>query len=838
MASSVESVSSDESDDEPGGGVSTVSAGRTSNDSATQGSEGWNLTRLLETEFPNKRAALFALSRFMIEQESPLGEHTVKPTGNGGRCKRLRCNACVRPRCGFSLSLRWRKGGNATITWNQKPHRHASVRAVRMTKDVCGEILRRMDVCRRQGLSGFDSYNRVNVGMKEEAGVAREPSSISGLVRRQRTREIAQLRANESEEAQVQVARRGSGAPLFVPVAEGDAADLTSALAWVAKKYPNSYLRVVCEGFFVKQVTMILEPQRRVLSLFGETLTLDDTHAKTSSRYKVGGVAVLTNTGKVALGGVSIFANSDIPNWRQFVSDLANAAATTGGRPHRPWRYALADKEASIAAAVESVLRGSVSILSCQWHLRKLLTSKFARCFASWSAVLEQTLIMLTTDHPVRFQKARRRAGRLIDAIANIELRSILITFTHDIVNRRNLQNMQAITHTWNSQSAVESTFSVLKKVGMGPSRCVGDVVRSLAYYMENIGVRQRLAEAKDEAEDVMIPDELAETHVLLTRYAFDLFLEQYVASDQYTCKLDREACAYKVKNTKSKDQVHFREVHVEGGFSCSCNMLIYRGVPCRHLLSVIIASQGSFHYDARLFNTRWLKAQPPLSFAHGSPFTTESASTGSEGREDMTDSDEDIERDADEGLQPQQAYGRRRNSNVTDSDDDIERDADEGLQPQQVYVQRRPSNPRVAATPADRSQDLFHQAKSIIERVGHNPRLLESLTHHLDDFDQTQLDTQGRAAGRLSIQHAEPRQGQPETVRKGAGRTSKKQYKCGRCRKTGHTRNRCPLLTEERTREVLGDEDGSESSQDDSDEGVVPAPRVAARRVQQTPSE
>eukprot|EP00918_Siedleckia_nematoides_P002685 GHVU01006105.1.p1 GENE.GHVU01006105.1~~GHVU01006105.1.p1 ORF type:complete len:512 (+),score=30.43 GHVU01006105.1:257-1792(+) len=467
---------------------------------------------------------------------------------------------------------------------------------------------------------------------------------------------------------------------------------------------------------------------------------------------------------------------------------------------------------------------------------------------------------MLLCDNMTKFNELKDKIERLISGISNEGARRILDGYFKEAVDQRCLLQVDHLTHRYTSQSIVESLFAVLKKVNIDTSRRVGDVVRSLSFYLENSGIRRNASESKGMCTDVVIPTELNDTYVQLTDFCFfSLFLPEYASASSYEPRYDVEHDEYHVGRRGLSSTNSYRTVRLasDGSVTCSCNFPVYRGLPCRHTIAALTSSAGSFVFSPCSFNTMWIRNQPAISFRNNSPYTFEWQ------RSPATLSSESSDEDA----APRSTHRSKRRAATSSVVEAPERprkrvvltspseSSDEDAAPRSTHRSKRraatssvveaPERPRKRVVleqrtarpgslpPSAANSDLRHYAMNIVDRAGHNPQLIQALQGCFSAIETSLL--QPRDDDLISTQYAEPRSGQPQQRRLGGAKRHKKQYRCSRCGQLGHTKNRCrirlspPEATDDDEDDSHADlkdeEDGAadrDNDDDDDDEGLA----------------
>jgi hypothetical protein len=246
-------------------------------------------------------------------------------------------------------------------------------------------------------------------------------------------------------------------------------------------------------------------------------------------------------------------------------------------------------------------------------------------------------------------------------------------------------------------------------------------------------------------------------------------------------------------KGLKEGQDVFPRTVRqLESGWICSCNMPIYLGIACRHVVCVMVKLQMAI--PSQCVNSRWFKdsSQPAVHLKNKSPFQSkqEVASVVNGGEPEVQIGDE-IALQAEAGDFEQYVAdngGGFGEDSFMDSADIVILDGGTG-------------KPLEKITPKERRNELTGYFYQLVQRIGFGKGSMDVMDDleqylknweekHLKESDGLGLAASVRTTGRPPEHALKPGNQKPRTN----AVKSKKTYKCGICGKTGHTAgSKCP---------------------------------------------
>ncbi len=187
-------------------------------------------------------------------------------------------------------------------------------------------------------------------------------------------------------------------------------------------------------------------------------------------------------------------------------------------------------------------------------------------------------------------------------------------------VLERRLPTLKVFSNAWTSQSGAENTNSIWQKLGVGASHCLAVVVDKVMAYLEREETRSK-EKKNSKANLSALVSSFADR---LSQKAFGMTLVQFNEGLNYDAIQQEADHIWLVsrKGLKEGQDVFSRTVRqLESGWICSCNMPIYLGIACRHVVCVMVKLQMAI--PSQCVNSRWFKdsLQPAVHLKNKSPF-------------------------------------------------------------------------------------------------------------------------------------------------------------------------------------------------------------------------
>eukprot|EP00918_Siedleckia_nematoides_P061439 GHVU01134121.1.p1 GENE.GHVU01134121.1~~GHVU01134121.1.p1 ORF type:complete len:333 (+),score=19.82 GHVU01134121.1:1033-2031(+) len=284
---------------------------------------------------------------------------------------------------------------------------------------------------------------------------------------------------------------------------------------------------------------------------------------------------------------------------------------------------------------------------------------------------------------------------------------------------------------------------------------------------------------------------EVYDTRDKLTPFAFvELFFKRYQRACLYRSRRDDMRAVFVVQEHVFNGEEE-RVVRADPHWECSCYVSVALGVPCEHILCVLIGLHGRYCHDDALFNSRWFKHQPEPRLRHRSPLL--GAVGGRVGSGHVEDPVQAVRSDA--AIPIHEIASQMLAETST---------------PTQVYVQEREEGAGRSSHQADMQNDVRHYVSNVVARAGFDTNMLSRLESTVKDFANEYLDasTEGAVSGEsLALQKGKKRSGQPKVLRANGLKNTRRQ-RCTACRSEGHTMQRCPVVLERRKRDQVRDSD------------------------------
>eukprot|EP00918_Siedleckia_nematoides_P015274 GHVU01033053.1.p1 GENE.GHVU01033053.1~~GHVU01033053.1.p1 ORF type:complete len:427 (-),score=35.83 GHVU01033053.1:1120-2400(-) len=385
------------------------------------------------------------------------------------------------------------------------------------------------------------------------------------------------------------------------------------------------------------------------------------------------------------------------------------------------------------------------------------------------------------------------------------QLRKKLEAFCNTVKTSRKYCSVATWSCGFTSSSVAESQNSRFKKVDMRPNRPLADVLSSLTALLENLGVRDRNFGYK------RAPEAVAASGAYITEYALrELVMPELTASSDYVVIANGEQ-TYHVNHRLSRSPCkHYHVVRTDADTVCTCNMGVVVGVPCRHILAVMMSLGQGYVHHPQLFSDHWVKHVPHFEIV-------------------LTRED----------IQPQEASSSSSPQSpaavgvtvpppgAAEPACDVSGVVGPSTSPDEAAT-RRPlvvecagrGRAGVSMTPSQYNADMSLRAQNLVQRMGHDVPKLQQLEEVFDTLERKTwpAGTQepGRDGGRLVLQPAEARGGYPRSLRLKApvvaprsnGVAKRKSYVCKLCGGKGHNIRTCDAAKQraaKRARDAAG---------------------------------
>jgi hypothetical protein len=574
--------------------------------------------------------------------------------------------------------------------------------------------------------------------------------------------------------------------------------DLLAVLGLLLKtqrKLPDTYINVSFNKH-LSYVFFALPEQRRKGSLYGDLRLFDDKHGVSQNGYHL---ACCTVQGNQSLDCVAcaLIDSSNGTNWSLFVEDCVKAFETTTNAPKRKWNIAIADGDGCIYSAVKAK-DPQVQLWSCWEHFDRNIRSKYLRLSNEWSALHVVLYKMLSSDSVKHMGIWEQEARDLLKAITNDDLRGKEEAMFNEVLGRK-LASLKVFSNGWNSQSGAETTNSIWQKLGVGPSNSLAVVFDKLLAFFEREEVRDK---ERHNSKSNLSPV-VASLADQLSQKAFRMVLVQFNDGLNYEMEdispMDQLHTTFNVTRIGLKDgqDVNPRIVRKVGNdWICSCNRPVYVGIPCRHILCVMVKLQLKIPKEC--VHSRWWRddLQPEVHLKNQSPFLSKPGVVPN-----------GVDNEIEEGVPVVENIVD--NFQVDKMVDFVHYVADNGgqfgddsiMESADVVVLNNKRKSLDEITPKERRNELTNYFYQLVQRIGYGKGSMDAmddLEKLLIDWEEKNLkETKGLGLAKSIKTVGKP----PEHALKPAnhkprsnGTKVKKAYKCSVCGNVGHTAgSKCP---------------------------------------------
>lgn len=750
------------------------------------------LDTLLGEGFPSLEAALKALELFKLKGYSPLYKNRdimAKQTE-----KKTSVFECGQKGCSFRLLLHHPFGEKKDFWFGlgQKGVKEHSGHVLRKPQRASKKLLELVEdfkeVAAQDGSQGLELQKRTLIAVSDAMGGedALKEATYNHL-RRKLEKEKLSLRGKDAPETFDVMIRDGESLVTIQPQScHPDLLAVLGLLLRVQKKLPETYINVAFDKH-LQYVFFALPGQRRKGSLYGDIRLFDDKHGVSQNGYHLASCTVQGNQ-TLEIAACALFDSSNGANWKIFVEDCCKAFETTTNAPKRPWKLSIADGDGCIESAIKAV-DPSVEFWSCWKHFRTSITTKHLSKAGEWSSLHQIMEKILTSDSVRLMETWVNEARELVQGISQHDLKEKEQTMLDQVLTRR-LQTLKVFSNGWNSQSGAENTNSIWQNLGVGASHSLAVVVDKLLAYLEREESRSKeKANSKTNLSPLVSP--LADH---LSQKAFSLILTQFNEVHNYEAKMQGDGKVWHVsrKGLDGEQDLLSRTVRqLESGWSCSCNMPVYLGIHCRHILCVMVQLQLKVPWESA--HSRWWRdsKQPQIQLRNISPFQ---AKQGIGTDVDSRPAEEDFPEGVDLGPEavPFEQY-------IAENGGDFGEDS--VVESVDIVVMQGGAKPLDKISPKERRNELTNHFYQLVQRIGYGKGSLEALDElekclivweetHVKETGGFGLAASVKSTGRPPEHALKPGNNQSRSN----GVKSKKPYKCGICGKVGHTAgSKCP---------------------------------------------
>lgn len=382
----------------------------------------------------------------------------------------------------------------------------------------------------------------------------------------------------------------------------------------------------------------------------------------------------------------------------------------------------------------------------------------------------------------------------------------------------RRLPFLKVFSNCWTSQSGAETTNSVWQRLGIGASVELSVVLDKLLAYLEREETRPKGKENSTKNLSVLV----RELGSKISAKAFSLTLVQFNQACNYNIETIADGSIWKVCRRRNGEERKGENRKEEEGFAprtvrrndslfwgCSCNMLVYHGLFCRHILCVMINLELNVPFDK--MHSRWWRdsLQPEVRLLNESPFSkqSEKKSQVEENVQSLDAIEENDNRGRDPVLNVEFEDGMSVPFAAEDFGNFLENNGGKGGQnsmeesaSEDAVVLNKASNP-IALTASERRNELCNNFYRLVQRIGFGRGCFPVF----DDLEKCVEDWEARnfkASEGFSLSASIATVGRPmqHSLKPGMNQARsngvkvKKTYKCGICGAQGHTASsRCP---------------------------------------------
>ena len=754
------------------------------------------LEALLEDTFPSLDGALKGLEHFKLAGYSPLAKNRHVTNQMGKTVDVFRCQQISS--CSFRLLLHhpFQEEKSFRFTLGQKKVGLHSGHELKKPGRASKALLEIAEDVKQQaaadGSSGLELQKKTLTLMSEVCGGESAFNEESyNYQRRNLEKKKLALRGKDLDMTFGMMMKQGEGLVCLDP--QSCSPDLLGVLGIclkIQKENPDSYINVVFDKH-LSYLFLSLPEQRRKGSLYGDLRLFDDKHSVSQNGYHLASCTVQGNE-KLEIVGVALFDSSNGDNWKLFVEDCGKSFATLSDGPRRSWKVGLADGDGVIHSAVKAV-DPDVEMWNCWKHHDKGITAHHLSKSSEWKPLHEIMFKLLTENKASKVEEWEREAWELVRKIQNAKLREKEEEMLREVIGRK-LGSLKVFSNKWNSQSPAENTNSIYQKLGVGPSHALSVVVdRLFAYFLRE---EKRGKEEKGNSITNLSPL-IASLGKILSRKAFDMILPQFNDSLNYDVVNGEEEGVWRVIRRGLVDPVPRFVRKIGSSYNCSCNMPVYQGIPCRHILCVMVKLSEKVAQEH--VNSRWWKnsLQPEVKLKFISPFLDrEKVPERIYGREKVIEEGSEGE-SGEEGVEEDEIFG---GENQYDFEEFVRQNGgdmgeDSGGENDDVVLLSGREGGKMRVTPSEKRNELSNYVYQLLQRIGYGNESVEVLEdleqciryweeEHLKKSEGIGLAPSIKTLGRPAEHALKPgnRKARSNSVK------SKKVYKCGVCGKEGHT--------------------------------------------------
>jgi hypothetical protein len=593
------------------------------------------IVKLLEERFEETDEAYDAFRLFKLQHGNLYSQGAAKHLANGDmvhyfrylifkvvvRSVSLFCS-CPKKGCKFSVALYLTKAPYYFWTPNAE-HSHTDIVKVKQLSQWDTEVVKsQIRKGREEGKSDLDVVVDIRLAS----------SNAEGMEELVNDKKIQNIKSALRKESLCNRAIKYDGVTFNLTDPDGNEVDMSDfeeaakqvmkTLAHLQQTDKFAFVRVVEDDHKRIQYIFVCTKEMRVSgSLFGDLRVFDDKHGVSSSHYHLAACTVQTGMG-IQPVALAFMASSNGTNWLRFINDCKLAFETTKGGPERDFKVSIADGDGQIDGAVGSV-HPYVKRWSGYFHHVKNVNAKHSRANLGELHIKLRELLKETREK--RAKVLMDEIDKLIAKINDGAAKEKEEEFYKEAKTRL-LYLQEDFSNNWISQSAAESTNSALTKCSTGVTIPLGVAIDSVVKYSQ-----KRANDLFPKCDKTHLKplqyNLIAGIQKQVTKLCFELLKEQHdicTAMRLVTIAIDENH--FKVmpfgwaQNTTGENEQVPRSVTCHGSwYSCSCNMTVWKGVTCRHIMAVV-AHLKKF-VEIQHIHSRWHVQQPVLKLKNASPF-------------------------------------------------------------------------------------------------------------------------------------------------------------------------------------------------------------------------
>eukprot|EP00918_Siedleckia_nematoides_P071132 GHVU01155373.1.p1 GENE.GHVU01155373.1~~GHVU01155373.1.p1 ORF type:complete len:456 (+),score=43.51 GHVU01155373.1:132-1499(+) len=430
---------------------------------------------------------------------------------------------------------------------------------------------------------------------------------------------------------------------------------------------------------------------------------------------------------------------------------------------------------------------GSHELETCYKHFVRLLEDKHASLAPFWKPITDKLQRLINSWRWWESERLEKEIGDEISSLPE-EFSSVAVKLTDFFLRAKGrvLHKRSCFTYGWNSQSGAESIFALTSHLKIGKNQSLLFCIQRLISLCRNNGVR---AQIKTSAPVVAIP-ELKRTADVLTKYAYEMFFDEYVRMPEYAAEDVGDGFFHVRKMTDQQNHYHVVDSNV---WTCCCNFRVWMGMTCCHLLLVWLQVHHRYVHNDCLFSSRWFKDQPPSAFMYASPSLPRDVSAATTAVTDTT--------------------AATTNGVVGGAGS---RDCDVAVSLLPPLLITRSQGDVVASNSVGQRADLHSEFSAVVDSIGNNAQMLAVVGSFVSAMKAV---TVANTSTQPQLQHLIASTGRPPIKRKiglgerirtggklklGAKKIGKPPVRCSGCRQIGHIKSKCPQEMQRKRNEWL----------------------------------